>query len=86
MPKKTKDGRAKISLMIPSIDRDIEVRLEGAFSYSTKLCDTIRTIPGVIEVVENVYRVYCNDVILIIQQHKDATNIISALWNNFKNS
>ena len=50
--KKTKDGRAKISLMIPSLDRDIEVRLEGAFSYSTKVCDTIRSIPGVIEVVE----------------------------------
>jgi DNA polymerase-3 subunit alpha len=50
--KKTKDGRAKISLMIPSVDRDIEVRLEGAFTYTTNVCDAIRSIPGVIEVVE----------------------------------
>ena len=46
------DGRAKISLMIPSVDRDVEVRLEGAFTYTTHVCEAIRSIPGVIEVIE----------------------------------
>jgi DNA polymerase-3 subunit alpha len=45
-------GRGRISLMIPSADREVEVRLDGAYMCTPQVRAAIRAIPGVIEVQE----------------------------------
>ena len=45
-------GNATISLMIPSESREVEVRLDGAYLYNRQIYDSIKRIPGVIQVQE----------------------------------
>jgi DNA polymerase-3 subunit alpha len=45
-------GRGRISLMIPSADREVEVRLDGAYMCTPQVRAAIRAIPGVIDVQE----------------------------------
>ena len=45
-------GRGRISLIIPSADREVEVRLDGAYMCTPQVRAAIRAIPGVIEVQE----------------------------------
>ena len=45
-------GRGRISLMIPSAGREVEVRLDGAYMCTPQVRAAIRAIPGVIEVQE----------------------------------
>ena len=45
-------GRGRISLMIPSSDREVEVRLDGAYMCTPQVRAAIRAIPGVIDVQE----------------------------------
>ncbi|MCZ6510239.1 MAG: hypothetical protein O7A62_06585, partial [Alphaproteobacteria bacterium] len=45
-------GRGRISLMIPSANREVEVRLDGAYMCTPQVRAAIRAIPGVLEVQE----------------------------------
>jgi hypothetical protein len=38
--------------MIPSESREVEVRLDGAYLYNRQIYDSIKRIPGVIQVQE----------------------------------
>ena len=45
-------GRGRVSLMIPSADREVEVRLDGAYMCTPQVRAALRAIPGVIDVQE----------------------------------
>ena len=49
---KESQGNARISLIIPSETREVEVRLDGAYLYNRQMYDSIKKIPGVIQVQE----------------------------------